>query len=319
MARGNQVHTTCGRIERAANQEEREMKTNNTWKKFYNLLNIPEGKSGTHEVIHEHYAAGASFDLTTPRGSTFGAPRGKAVRFPKAGHWHKLIYEHGTLMSDLPIEQFQMEQAVRGFRGNILIGGLGLGVVYDILCNNPDVKQITVVEKSQDVINLVAPHLPLPVSVVHADLFDFIQHSVRKGEFDHAFYDIWQSDGENTYFNTVLPLRYITRGLIPNHRVVCWNDSVMLGQLFMGIQGRTMMREQWKKLADAQSDDLWLGWTAEFFQRLLSSEKSAVKNPPEYANILIQAYLHHMNDLSCLPKAVEVNIKKVLSEKEREN
>ena len=42
--------------------------------------------------------------------------------------------------------------------GDVLIGGLGIGLVNEVLIDNDDITSVTIVENSQDVIDLVWEH-----------------------------------------------------------------------------------------------------------------------------------------------------------------
>ena len=57
--------------------------------------------------------------------------------------------------------------------GDVLIGGLGIGLIILAIQDNPEVHSITVIEKNQEVIDMVATQLPLneKVKIIQADVF----------------------------------------------------------------------------------------------------------------------------------------------------
>lgn len=83
--------------------------------------------------------------------------------------------------------------AVFKAKGHILINGLGIGMVLNACLLKPEVAHATVIEISQDVINLVADHynrkFPGKVEIIHADAFEYTPPKNKK--FDMVWHDIW--------------------------------------------------------------------------------------------------------------------------------
>jgi hypothetical protein len=131
----------------------------------------------------------------------------------------------------------------------VLVGGLGLGYAVTVLARRPRIRHIVVVDNSHEVIQLVQRATlknlgrdAAKVTVVFQDLFDYLRRcraNPDHGVFTWAFYDIWTSDGEVTFFDTVLPLRNLSEGLV-RHEPACWNEDVMRGQLATSLWTRAM-------------------------------------------------------------------------------
>ncbi len=208
------------------------------------ILNIPEGTRGEYTVTHERYPAGQVLSTSNLRTQIMGGHRGKDVLFKEPSSWHKLSYDGGVWMTDLPIEQAQCEAALEGFGGSVLVGGLGLGYCLEVLARNENVDDIEVVECSQEVADLVWPHVSELVkekTSLHVDdLFDFLKGLTAHpcAQWDYSFYDIWQADSLSTFFRTVLPLRDLSEGHVD--QIVCWNEDVMRGQLYTSLISRMM-------------------------------------------------------------------------------
>jgi len=104
------------------------------------------------------------------------------------------------LMSDTPREWLGMgEFSLRLDGPNILIGGLGLGLIVWHLSKRKDVEKVTVVELSRDVINLVKPYLPtnIQVEVLEGDFIETVPRLGRSGvKFNSAFVDLWVAPTE---------------------------------------------------------------------------------------------------------------------------
>lgn len=81
--------------------------------------------------------------------------------------------------------------------GRVLITGLGLGCVVRGALLNPQVDHVTVVEREQDVIDLVAPFMPHKdrLTIVHDDARHFASHC--KAHFECAWHDVWSDPDQH--------------------------------------------------------------------------------------------------------------------------
>ena len=84
-----------------------------------------------------------------------------------------------------------MEARQRG--GHVLINGLGLGYVATKILEHDNVKHVTIIEKSEDVIKLIGPTLqksfPGRVTIINEDAFE---HKPKRGErYTVVWHDIW--------------------------------------------------------------------------------------------------------------------------------
>lgn len=111
----------------------------------------------------------------------------------KPGKYIKLIDKeyHDIVMSDTPMELDTNREFVENAKGRILIGGLGLGLILLTVMKKPEVKEIVVVEKYQEVIDLVGKNLPLNKKVKLL-LGDIMEYPIEKG-FDTIYFDIWNN------------------------------------------------------------------------------------------------------------------------------
>lgn len=209
-------------------------------KKFLTPLVIPEGKIGDWSIEHKVSPPGTVFSTANIRCQMFGGQKSQKISWPHETHWHYLKEGGITWMSDVPCEHAQTLDCLRGVRGRVLVGGLGLGLACDILARRKSVTGLTVVELQPEVVQLVSLHFTFPqggrLTVVNDDLLKFLE-AYDGPPFDHAFYDIWQSDGEGTFHQTVVPLLRLSRGKV-RRRPVCWNEDVMRGQLVSGLVNR---------------------------------------------------------------------------------
>lgn len=101
------------------------------------------------------------------------------------------LHVNGTLyMSDTPMERQSNSWFVSRANGRVLIAGLGIGLVLPPILAKENVSEVVIVERSQDVIDLISPHFDSPkLKIIQADVFEW---KPAKGEkFDTIYFDIW--------------------------------------------------------------------------------------------------------------------------------
>lgn len=211
-------------------------------KQWFGFLKIPEATSGKFAVRHRHYPQGTRFQTASARTAVFAQHVPLEVLATEPVIVHELLEGSGVWMTDMPIEQAQIDPMLDEMRGRVLIGGLGLGYAAQVLARKPSVREIVVIERSPEVIELVARHIKgtgrRKVRTAQADLHDWLVQNQHE-RFDWAFYDIWAPDGERTFFEHVVPLRAKTGEICNPEHVRCWNEDVMRGQILM--HGITML------------------------------------------------------------------------------
>lgn len=152
---------------------------------------LPEGEKGVAKIKHlEITEAEASF---TRLREVITGGREQAVR---PGKYAQLFVGHTLMMSDTQMERRTNQEFVRQARGNVLIAGLGVGMILVPILKKPEVKTVLVVEKYQDVIDLVAPSFK---EAIDDDRLVILREDVLKMEleedwcFDTIYFDIWPS------------------------------------------------------------------------------------------------------------------------------
>ncbi|MBA7677044.1 Polyamine aminopropyltransferase [subsurface metagenome] len=106
--------------------------------------------------------------------------------------------EWNDWMVDSPYEWYAMgEYAMRTRPANVLVGGLGLGLVLHHLTLRKDVEKVTVIELNKDVIKMVSPYVPNDnrIEIVHGDFFKAVPQLCSEGrEFNTIIVDIWAGE-----------------------------------------------------------------------------------------------------------------------------
>jgi len=153
------------------------------WKPIINY--IPEGQSGNVKI--EHFEVTEEASSFSRMRSMFSSDRSEYV---KEGKYARLIIDGSVVMSDTDMEKSSNTHVIQNAHGNVLIAGLGLGMIILPLLEKPEVKSITVIEINQDVINLVYPYLKSDkLTVINADIFEWKPEKMVK--FDSIYFDIW--------------------------------------------------------------------------------------------------------------------------------
>ena len=127
------------------------------------------------------------------------------------GDYVKLIVDGQLMMSDTQMEQRTNYSFMHAAHGDIMIAGLGLGlIIYNLRpkIDNGLVKSITVYEKYQDVIDLVEPTIrkQLPdgfnFKVIQADILEYQPPKTEK--YDTIYFDIWPDISADNHDDMVL-------------------------------------------------------------------------------------------------------------------
>ena len=164
-------------------------------------MDVPEGQKGIWKVIHFTITeeGARNYNIQSILSGHFRPVSTgsyiRLVRKTKGDQWQ-------TVMSNTPIEVSEhmkfINIAGKVLGGNVLINGLGVGMVIAKLLPFDKVTKITVIEKEQDVIDLVAPtFLKDPrVEIIHADALEY--QPPKRIMYSAVWHDIWPTiDSDN--------------------------------------------------------------------------------------------------------------------------
>ena len=146
-------------------------------------IKVPDGISGDWEVSTFTVQASELSQRISKLQTGRGVPEGTYKRLTRCGE---------VIVSNTPDEIWDFSMFLR-YRatGKVLINGLGLGVLVQGLLEKPDITEITIIEKSEDVIKLSGPTYLKDerVNIIHADAFEY---KPPKGKlYDAVWHDIW--------------------------------------------------------------------------------------------------------------------------------
>lgn len=155
---------------------------------------IPEGVSGTWEIKHKDVDEEEArnlwlMNLYKGNRDYYDAEAGLYVQLINNNAFSKLQ------MGDAPMERRTNLEFMRKAHGDVLIGGLGIGLILaPLLCKEigEKVDSIRVVESIPDVIKLVKPYLDKldkfdKLEVVEADVMEYWTDD----RFNVIYFDIW--------------------------------------------------------------------------------------------------------------------------------
>ena len=152
------------------------------------------------------------------------------------GEEYMVLSVNGQLMmSDTPMERESNQKIIDMAYGDVLIGGLGLGMILFALQQNPGVKSIRVIEQSADVIELVGKQIThlldvsLPaVYIVQGDVFDYpAAHPMER--YNTVYMDIWPYYGHGMQDDMLRLQQAYTPLLKPNGWFGCWQEDIAFG------------------------------------------------------------------------------------------
>jgi hypothetical protein len=156
---------------------------------FNIVVDIPEGISGDWKVerfvVSEEDARFHNIRCAIGFGQ-----RGREV---KPGTYTRLLRKGTVVMSDTQAERWDHYGCWRRSQGDVLINGLGLGMIVKAMMEKPEVTSVTVIEISKDVVKLVGTHLlkqyPDRLKIIVADA---LEYKPPKGvTYDYVWHDIW--------------------------------------------------------------------------------------------------------------------------------
>jgi len=157
---------------------------------------LSEGELGEAKIAYLNIGQ-AEASLTAVRAAV-NPGRDQAIR---EGTYVQLFVTGCLVMSDTQMEKRSNMHAVHESTGDVLIAGLGLGMILIPMVTKPEVTSVTVIERSADVAALVLPQLQAylagkygvrvaaKLKVIVADIFDWKPPTGQK--WDCIYFDIW--------------------------------------------------------------------------------------------------------------------------------
>jgi len=161
-------------------------------------VKVPSGRIGLWEINRFTLSASEARDENRRQRPICGGQ----ARYVKPGTYTRLVRNHSDekpdgalVMSDTPAECDENKEAVDRAAGHCLVHGLGIGVVINAMLLRDEVTKVTVIEKSQEVIDLVGPYYMDKfgdrLEIICADAHEW--KSPRGMKYGVVWHDIWDS------------------------------------------------------------------------------------------------------------------------------
>lgn len=109
------------------------------------------------------------------------------------GKYVRLHIGKQLMMSDTNMEKRTNTEFVNKAHGRVMIAGLGIGLIIENLkdkIKSGEVTEIVIIEKYQDVIDLVSPYYSdLPIKYICNDILEYMP--AKDEIYDTIYFDIW--------------------------------------------------------------------------------------------------------------------------------
>jgi len=180
---------------------------------------IPAGKAGYYEVI--------KFNVSKEEADSYNLSllfSFQYWRIIKPGSYTKLVCPGALLMSDTPAEVNGHWEMYNNATGDVLINGLGLGLIARAVLLKEGVDTVTINEMNTDVISLVFPYLQQEFGDrVKVNCTDALYWKPSNGEkFNTIWHDIWNEICLDNYEEYKKLMRRYSRWLKDPHWQGCW-------------------------------------------------------------------------------------------------
>lgn len=223
---------------------------------YYRNINIPNVKNGTWELKTEKYPAYRGVicdDMMLLDGFREVPPLGF---FTEDFEFPAVLEDGNEWMTLTPVDLDTSEDAISRAHGRVVTFGLGLGYYAYMVSEKSEVESITVVEKSESVIELFKRYIlpqftnPEKVRIVNEDAFLYAEHTMPKENFDVAFVDTWRdaSDGAPMY-ERMKRLEHLS----PNTEFLYWIENFLISRI-RALRFADLMEEVDRSSPDAPMD-----------------------------------------------------------------
>lgn len=132
-------------------------------------------------------------------------------------------------MFDAPSEANTNDIPAQRAYGKVLTFGLGIGYFLYMAIQNPNIEEVTVIERSKEVIamfrNFILPQFETtkPIHLIEGDAFDYFNQDYLSN-FDYIYTDIWQSSQDGLPLITEL----LEQCYLPKEKADFWIEDSCL-------------------------------------------------------------------------------------------
>lgn len=137
----------------------------------------------------------STFEFSSKKDPLFNlrAIRDGGLNYMMDGKYIRLSVDDELMMSDTRMEMVTNADFCWNANGKVLIAGLGVGLILHNIkdkVKNGVITEIVIIEKYQDVIDLVSPiYADMPITYICADILEY--KPSKEEIFDTIYFDIW--------------------------------------------------------------------------------------------------------------------------------
>ena len=152
-------------------------------------------------------------------------------------------------MTLTPVDIDTCTEAIDRAHGRVVTFGLGLGYFAFMAAEKEEVREVTVVEKSHDIIeafrDAILPHFPHKekIRIVEADAFTYAEEVMPQEHFDLCFADTWRDAGDG--LPMYLKFKPLEK-LCPETEYLYWIENFLISRLRSAV-----FEEIWEKESNA--------------------------------------------------------------------
>lgn len=199
-----------------------------------------------------------------------------------------LLEKERVWMSIVMSEIESMQPAIHAAHGNVVTYGLGLGYYAFMAARKPDVKKVTAVELSPDVIRLfknnILPQFPYPekIEIVEGDAYEFLKRQ-NDGDYDFGYADFWAGilDGPELYLR-FLPLTARFQKTVFDY----WIESCFIDSYFRPAAMAVLMEKGLGRKVSLLEDNKSLRRLQKDFGKFLERADISLEKPEDIDDLL---------------------------------
>lgn len=174
---------------------------------YYQNIKIPHASFGRWELTYQEYAPYEAFIYQDIKLYPDSREVPILGYFTEPFRYPSVMEDGHEWMSIKPSELETLADPIKKAHGRVITFGLGLGYYTYMVSLKPEVDSVTVVERSDEVINLfntyILPQFPNPekVRIIHSDAYEYMDTLMMPGMYDYVLADLWHdvSDGLDLY------------------------------------------------------------------------------------------------------------------------
>lgn len=174
---------------------------------YYQNIKIPQVKFGRWELAYQEYTPYEAFIYQDIKLYPDSREVPILGYFTEPFKYPSVMEDGHEWMSIKPSELETLKKSIENAHGRVITFGLGLGYYTYMVSQKPQVDSVTVVERSEEVIELFKKYIlpqftyPEKVSIICSDAYDFMDNRMIQGMYDYVLADLWHdvSDGLDLY------------------------------------------------------------------------------------------------------------------------